>query len=54
MSNSPERDGSGPSRRRILQILGVGGVGIAVGLPARWTRPVVNPSSFLHTPQHRR
>ncbi len=41
MPTLPERGGREPSRRRVLLILGVGGAGIAIGLPARWTRPIV-------------
>jgi hypothetical protein len=41
MANLPDNDERKPSRRRILQILGAGGAGVAIGLPARWTRPIV-------------
>jgi hypothetical protein len=30
-----------PTRRRVLQSLGIGGAVLAIGLPTRWTRPVV-------------
>jgi hypothetical protein len=41
MPNSSGAEERGPNRRRVLQIFGIGGAALAIALPARWTRPVV-------------